>query len=184
MTVVYLSPSTQKGNIGVGHYGTEEERMNQVADVTEQVLQEHGLTVYRNDRNMTLREAVAYSNSLEPSLRLSIHSNANPDPGSCRGAEIYCLHFDTAEEEFAKVVYTELEKITPTQGRGVKEGHSHFGPGKPLFELANTTAVSALVEVAFHDQAEDAAWILANIEGIGVALAKGVLAYLNISYRA
>ncbi|MGI6366170.1 MAG: N-acetylmuramoyl-L-alanine amidase family protein [Bacillota bacterium] len=179
MAVIYLSPSTQKGNIGVGDYGTEEERMNQVADHTERVLKEHGHTVHRNDRAMGLREAVAYSNSLNPDLHLAIHSNAMPDPGTARGAEIYCLHFGTEGEEFAKCVYEELEKITPTPGRGVKEGHSHFGPGVPLYELANTTAVSALVEVAFHDQPEDAEWIMANIEEIGIALAKGILAYLE-----
>lgn len=43
---IYLSPSTQKGNIGVGEYGTEEERMNQVADYTERTLKQHGLNVF------------------------------------------------------------------------------------------------------------------------------------------
>lgn len=184
MTVVYLSPSTQKGNIGVGEYRTEEERMNQVTDTTERILKEHGLTVHRNNRDMTLREAVAYSNSLGPDIHLSIHSNAMPDPfsGTARGAEIYCLHFGTEEEKFAAVIYDTLETITPTPGRGVKEGHSHFGEGVPLYELANTTATSALVEVAFHDQSDDAQWILDNIEAIGEVLAKGVLAYLGIPY--
>lgn len=180
---VYLSPSTQKGNIGVGTYGTEEERMNHVADYTEKILKQHGLTVFRNDRDMSLREAVAYSNSLSPRIHLAIHSNASPVAGTARGAEIYCLHYGTEEEKFARVVYQHLETITPTLGRGVKEGHSHFGPGVPLYELANTTATSALVEVAFHDQAEDAVWILENIKEIGNVLARGVLSYLGIAFR-
>lgn len=180
---VYLSPSTQKGNIGLGDYGTEEFRMNQVADVTERVLKQHGVTVFRNLPDMTLREAVAYSNTKEPDLHLAIHSNASPDPGTARGAEIYCLHFDTEDEKFARAVYDALEPITPAAGRGVKEGHSHFGPGKPLYELANTDSTSALVEVSFHDQPEDARWILANIENIGMVLAKGILAYISIPYK-
>jgi|SRR5690554_433662 len=179
MTTVYLSPSTQKGNIGLGDYGTEEERMNQVADVTERILKDYGLTVYRNDRAMGLREAVANSNSLKPDLHLAIHSNASPDPGTARGAEIYCLHFGTEAEKFAAAVYNQLETITPTEGRGVKEGHSHFGPGVPLYELANTDCPAALVEVAFHDQPQDTEWIMANIKEIGEELAKGVLNYLK-----
>ena len=179
---VYLSPSTQKGNIGLGDYGTEELRMNQVTDVTEKILLDHGLTVYRNKPDMTLREAVAYSNSLNPDIHLAIHSNASPDAGSARGAEIYCLHFGGEDEKFSSAVYSQLETITPTVGRGVKEGHSHFGPGKPLFELANTSAVSALVEVAFHDQPADTLWILENIEEIGIVLAKGILLYLDLPY--
>ncbi len=42
---VYLSPSMQEGNIGVGEYGTEEKRMNQSCDVVEAVLKEHGVIV-------------------------------------------------------------------------------------------------------------------------------------------
>lgn len=39
-----------------------------------------------------------------------------------------------------------------------------------------------LVEVAFHDIEEDAKWINAKIEKIGIALAKGVLKYFGIEY--
>lgn len=131
---------------------------------------------------MTLREAVANSNSLSPDIHLAIHSNASPEAGTARGAEIYCLHYGTEEERFAQIVYEHLEAITLTPGQGVKEGHSHFGPGVPLYELANSTATSALVEVAFHDQPEDAAWIIDNIEQIGLVLAKGILAYLGIPW--
>ncbi len=57
-----------------------------------------------------------------------------------------------------------------------------FGPGKPLYELAKTTAPAALVEIAFHDNPEDAKWILANIEPIGIALTKGILNYFVVPY--
>jgi len=36
--------------------------------------------------------------------------------------------------------------------------------------------------VAFHDQADDAKWILENIEPIGVALAKGIVEYFDIDW--
>ena len=48
-------------------------------------------------------------------------------------------------------------------------------PWQTLYELSETIAPAALVEVAFHDQADDAKWILENIEPIGVALAKGIV---------
>lgn len=35
MVKVYISPSSQEDNRGVGNYGTEEVRMNQIADVVE-----------------------------------------------------------------------------------------------------------------------------------------------------
>jgi len=39
-----------------------------------------------------------------------------------------------------------------------------------------------LIEIAFHDNAADAKWIIGNIEGIGTALAKGLLKYFGIEY--
>ena len=37
-TSVYLSPSVQENNIGIGNYGTEEKRMNEIADIVEDKL--------------------------------------------------------------------------------------------------------------------------------------------------
>lgn len=177
---VYLSPSIQEENIGYGNYGTEEKRMNEVCDVTQKHLLRHGITVFRNRPDMTLKQVVADSNAKNPTIHLAIHSNAFN--GKVRGSEIYCHNFGGEGERLARSVYAELESITPTKGRGVKEGKDHFGPGKPLYELSETVAPAALVEIAFHDQPDDAKWILENIEKIGVVLAKGILKYFNINW--
>jgi len=178
---VYLSPSTQEKNIGVGSYGTEEVRMNQVADVTERILKEYGITVYRNKPEMSLAQVVADSNGKNVDIHFAIHSNAG-GAGKARGCEVYCHRFGGNGEKLARCVYSMLEPLTPSNDRGVKEGYSHFGQGKPLYELAKTSAPAALVEVAFHDNSEDAEWIENNIEVIGTALAKGVFAYFGIQY--
>ena len=34
MKSIYLSPSTQENNVGAGSYGTEEQRMNQIMDLS------------------------------------------------------------------------------------------------------------------------------------------------------
>ena len=49
--VIFLSPSTQEFNVGYGDFGTEEYRMNRIADIVEQLLKSQGYTVYRNDPN-------------------------------------------------------------------------------------------------------------------------------------
>lgn len=177
---VYLSPSIQEGNIGYGDYGTEEKRMNEVCDVTQKHLFRHGLTVFRNRPDMTLKQVVADSNAKDPTIHFAIHSNAFN--GKVRGSEIYCHRFGGEGERLARLVYDELESITPTKGRGVKEGKDHFGLGKPLYELSATVAPAALIEVAFHDQPDDAKWILENIESIGIAIAKGILKYFDIEW--
>ena len=36
--VIFLSPSTQEFNVGYGDFGTEEYRMNRIADIVENLL--------------------------------------------------------------------------------------------------------------------------------------------------
>ena len=38
--VIFLSPSTQEFNIGYGDFGSEEYRMNRIADIVERLLKE------------------------------------------------------------------------------------------------------------------------------------------------
>ncbi|HEY9059235.1 MAG TPA: N-acetylmuramoyl-L-alanine amidase [Pseudobacteroides sp.] len=168
---VYLSPSMQEHNEGVAGYGTEEVRMNQVADVVERVLTRHGINVYRNKPDWTLQKVAQDSNNKKPNLHFAIHSNAG---GGC-GGEIYAYAPGGEGEKAARAIYSELEPITPTADRGVK-----FWP--ELYELRKTTAPAVLVEIAFHDNEDDAKWIIANIEKIGTALAKGVLKYFGIEF--
>ena len=177
---VYLSPSIQEGNIGYGDYGTEEKRMNEVCDVTQKHLLRHGLAVFRNRPDMTLTQVVLDSNAKDPTIHFAIHSNAFN--GNVRGSEVFCHKFGGEDERLARLVYDEFMTIAPTKGRGVKEGKDRFGPGKPLYELSATVAPAALIEVAFHDQPDDAKWILENIEPIGMVIAKGILKYFAIDW--
>ncbi|WP_094550222.1 N-acetylmuramoyl-L-alanine amidase family protein [Petroclostridium xylanilyticum] len=176
---VYLSPSTQEHNAGYGNYGTEEQRMNEVADVTQRVLERYGVTVYRNKPDWSLAQVVADSNAKRPDVHFAIHSNA----GGGRGCEVYCHRFGGGGEKLARAVYEELSPLTPVGDRGVKEGYNFYGPGKHMYELAYTFAPAALVEIAFHDNPDDAKWIISHIEAIGIALAKGILKYFNIPYK-
>lgn len=64
MVDVYLSPSLQEWNVGVGNYGTEEQRMNLLADVVQYELERHGLDVARNRPEMSLAEVVRESNAI------------------------------------------------------------------------------------------------------------------------
>ena len=118
------------------------------------------------------------SNLKKPDIHFAVHSNA----GGGRGCEVYCHKYGGNGEKLARAIYAELSPLTPTQDRGVLEGYNLFGAGKPLYELAKTDAPAVLVEIAFHDNADDAKWIIANIEKIGNALAKGVLKYFEIEF--
>ena len=156
--------------------------MNKIADIAEPMLKSYGLTVYRNKPEMTLKEVVADSNGKNPDIHFAIHSNA--DNGKARGCEVYCYKFGGEGEKLARYVYAEMEKITPTEGRGVKESNNHFGEGKPLYEMAYTYAPAGLIEVAFHDNPEDAEWIMGHTDEIAHSIVKGILHYFGIDDSA
>ena len=180
MADVYISPSLQEFNLGYGSYGTEEERMNLIADVLEYELLRHGVTVARNSPDMTLSEAVADSNANSPKIHVALHSNAAN--GQARGLEVYANRFGTNAENLANALYDRIQSIAPTPGLGVKEGYKTFG-GRGMYELRATKAPAALIEYAFHDNPEDAAFITDNIYELGRETAKGVLDYLGIQYN-
>ena len=76
MYKIYLSPSTQDKSIGVGEYGTEEYRMNMVADVVEKILlQSEDYVVYRNRKGMQRGDIIKESNTLNVDIHIAIHSN-------------------------------------------------------------------------------------------------------------
>lgn len=180
MADVYLSPSVQDWNVGVGNYGTEEERMNQLADVVQAELERNGLTVARNSPSMTLREVVADSNAVSPRIHVALHSNAYN--GNARGAEVYAHRFGGNAENLARDIYGYLSDVTPVEDLGVKEGYKMFN-GQGMYELRRTTAPAALAEVSFHDNPADAQFIMDNMQEIGQAIARGILDYFGMPYN-
>jgi N-acetylmuramoyl-L-alanine amidase len=175
---VYLSPSTQENNVGVGNYGTEEQVMNRVSDVVEGVLNRHDIKVYRNKPSMTLREVVADSNAKRPTIHFAIHSNS----GGGSGCEVFCWKKGETGEDLANMVYNYLSALTPMKDRGVQQGYDYYGKGVHMYEVTYTNAPAALVEVAFHDNSVDANWILNNIRPIGETMAKALINYLGVTY--
>lgn len=173
MKKLYLSPSTQEHNIGVKEYGSEEKRMNEIADFMMKELEKYKnvLQVKRNKPDMTLAEVVADSNVFKPDLHLAIHSNA----GGGTGCEVYCMKGGNAEKA-AKIIYDVMSNLTPMQDRGIKDG-------KHLYECNKTIAPAVLVEIGFHDNIADSEWIIKNKKSIGKALVKGILTYFGIQEK-
>ncbi len=178
---VYLSPSVQEWNKGYGNYGTEEFRANLIADVVQYDLQRHGLNVVRNTPEMTLTQIVKESNDYEPGVHVAIHSNAS-DTHEARGPAVYVHEFALQNStRLANDIYDQLAAISPGDGFGVKEGYDEFG-GKGYYELKRTNSPAVLVEVAFHDNPQDAQFVIENTVEIGIAISKGILEYFGIPY--
>ena len=172
---IWLSPSNQIHNIGFGEYGTEKERMNEVADVVEPILQKHGVKVYRNNPNETIRDYTRRANELNVDLYFAIHSNAFN--GKASGSMAYCHKFGGEGEQYAKRLHEAIMKIYPGKDRGIQESYARYN-GKPMWEPSASNMPACLIEIAFHDNETDSKWILDNIRAIGEVLAQATLEHL------
>ena len=172
--VIFLSPSAQEYNIGYGDYGSEEYRMNRIADIVEKMLRDQGYTVYRNNPNEKLSDAVRRSNEVSPDIHVALHSNASGEGFSAQGPEIFANRPNTPGDRLANLIYNEIMQIypDPTKGRGVLHTSS-------LYEIIRTNAPAVLLEVAFHDNPEDAQWIINNEDQIAQAIVSGINSYFS-----
>ncbi len=177
MPRVYLSPSLQEFNPFVNG-GTEEEYMNLIADAMEPYLIASGIEFVRNSPEMTLGEAIVQSNNSDVDFHLAIHSNASPESiaGQRQGPVVYYFSSSPNGKEMAELIADNFESIYPNPSL------IQTMPTVTLRELRRTNAPSALVEVAYHDNLEDAQWIKENIRPIARELSRSLAEYFGIPF--
>lgn len=177
--------------IGVGHGGSDpgavangmkEKDLNlSTALHCKDVLEQHGVTVLMSqykDENDRLAERIKECNAFKPDLAGDIHYNA----GGGDGAEVYHSQRDSSDDDLAKNILAEFEKVGQNS-RGLKtrtraDGSAYFG----FIRQINCPAV--LIECAFIDNKKDIE--IADTEEerkiLGTAIAKGFLKTLGIAY--
>ena len=177
MPKIYLSPSVQEYNKYLNG-GDEEYYMNLIADAMEPYLEASGIDFDRNDSSKPVSQAIADSNEGNYDLHLAIHSNAAPEglKGDLSGVDIYYspvsylgkLFADMLAENYKKIYYdSDKVKVVPTTSLG---------------EIRRTKAPAVLIETAYHDNAEDEAWLKENIDDIAEVLAETVAEFFNLPF--
>ena len=177
MPLLYLSPSTQEYNPYAGG-GNEEYYMNLLADAMVPYLRSSGIRFTRNDPNQTAAWAIQQSNLGNYDLHLALHSNAAPEgqAGTRRGPEIYYYPGDPWGQAAAEFIGENLRDIYP------QPWLVRVGPNTTLGELRLTRAPSAFIELAYHDNLEDANWIRQNIGQIAANIVLSLTQYFGIPF--
>lgn len=175
MPAIFLSPSTQEYNPYV-EGGNEEYYMNLIADAMEPYLIADGIMFSRNDPKKTVSNSIAQSNAGVYNLHLAIHSNAaaGENAGKIQGTQIYYYPYSEQSERAANIFAANFKKIYPDPNK-VK-----IVPTTALAEIVRTTAPSILIEVAYHDNRDDANWIRENIDEIAQNLSNSTAEFLGI----
>ena len=177
MPSIYLSPSLQEYNpVIIG--GNEEYYMNRIADAMIPYLDASGIRYTRNNPNQTLSEAISRSNEGDYDFHLALHSNSAPEilSGTLQGPDVYYYELSENGRIMADIIAGNLESIYPNPSLVA------VIPTTTLAELRRTKAPSVLVEIAYHDNYEDAQWIADNINTIGRNLVLSLTEYFGIPF--
>ena len=177
MPVIYLSPSTQEGNYYVTG-GTEEQYMNQLADAMVPYLDSSGIRYTRNTPEMSAAGSIAASNAGNYDLHLALHTNAAPDDryGSVRGSIVFYYPGSPRGQRAASIITDGLKAIYPIPNLVRSEGTTTIG------EVRLVRAPSVFLELAYHDNVDDANWITENIPVIARNLVLSLTEYFGIPF--
>ncbi|MBQ8808562.1 MAG: N-acetylmuramoyl-L-alanine amidase [Clostridia bacterium] len=177
MPRIYLSPSTQEGNMYVIG-GSEEYYMNLIADAMIPYLQSSGIQYTRNSREMTAADAIRESNRGNYDLHLALHSNAAPEGqyGTYTGVDVYYSPISRNGRRAADIFVRNLKSIytNPSKVRAL--------PTTTIGEVTQTRAPAVFLELGYHDNVGDALWVSENIQRIAANLVLSLTQYFGIPF--
>lgn len=177
MPIIYLSPSTQENNYFVSG-GTEEQYMNLLADKMVPYLDSSGIRYSRNTPSMTAASSIAASNAGNYDLHLALHSNAAPEGryGTVRGSIVFYYPGSVQGKRAAEIFANNLRAIYPLPDQVRAE------PTTTIGEVRRVRAPSVFLELAYHDNPDDAAWIKNNLDEIARNLVLSLTEYFGIPF--
>ncbi len=177
MPIIYLSPSTQEYNEYVNG-GTEEEWMNRLADAMEPLLTASGIRWSRNTPDMTAASSIRASNAGDYDLHLALHSNASGagQAGQNRGILAFYFPGSAQGQRAANYLVDGLRSVYPDPLLVRTE------PTTTLGEVRLVRAPAVLLELGFHDNEEDAAWIVGHITQMAESLVLSLTEYFGIPF--
>ena len=182
MKKVFIDPGHGGNDPGAVAFGLIERDINLVTSfATKEVLERHGVEVkmsrYNNTAYVELSDRCKMANDWGADLFVSEHQNAG---GGDRGEVIHSIYFGVGNT-LADNVATELKIIGQTQVKN----YSKQGRNGDYYAIIRDTDMPALIsEGAFldHDLDNDIIDTIEEQKIMGVAIAKGILKTLCITY--
>lgn len=169
---IYISPSSQPANMYAVGNVSEQEMCRKIADLLQEELERCGFTAYAG-MSGTMYTRAAESNKLRVHLHLPIHTNAYD--GKVAGLRIMVSKMGGEAEQIAKEIMATLAPITPGESDGISAQPQ-------LYEIRATDAICVYLEVGFHDNREEAQWVIDHPQEIAEAIARGLCNHYGVKY--
>ena len=170
---IYLSPSSQVSNLYSAQGTNEQRQCNRIAEAAKVALERNGYEVKKAPEGQSYVQNVAESNAWGANIHMPIHTNAS---GSAKGTMGLCYQ-GCVTNKYMQAVYKAVAELTPWADSGIIVRND-------LYEINATSAMCVYMEMAFHDKADSAQWIIDNVVPLGEAIAKGMCAADGKKYIA
>lgn len=168
---IYVSPSDQHRNLYAVGDTNEKDQCHAIAAALVPALERCGMQAKTN-YTASMQERVKESNEWGADLHLPIHTNAYN--GKVMGTRLFCYN-KTGEGYRASVaVMSALAPITPGESDSITVKH--------FYEVKYAHAPTVYLEVGFHDNKEEAAWIIDHTEDIAEAICRGLCTHYGVEY--
>lgn len=175
---IYFSPSDQTGNRYATGNTNEAAECRKIALAAVKAAERCGFEAKTNTTDNSddaMVNRVSESNAWGADLHVTIHTNAFN--GYVKGTRMFCYAYGGDGHKACQFILNTLAPITPGESDNITE---YAG----LYEVRAAYAPTAYIEVAFHDNAEEAEFIIANTEEIAEAIVRGVCNYFGVKYVA
>lgn len=169
---IYISPSSQTENLYAYGNTNEAAQCRKIATALVEALTRCGFESKTNTGG-TMYTRTSESNAWKADLHVPIHTNASN--GKVQGTRLFAYNTSGEGYKACKAIMATLAPITPGTSDSITAQ-----PG--LYEIKNAAAPTAYIEVAFHDNSEEAKWIVEHTEDIAEAICKGVCNYYGVKY--
>lgn len=171
---IYVSPSDQTENLYAVGKTNEAVQCRKIATALVTALKRCGFEAMTNLTG-GMKARVSESNQWGADLHLPVHTNAFNT--KVKGTRLMAYDTVGAGYRACQAIMKTLAPITP--------GSSDSITARPgLYEVKYANAPTAYVEVAFHDNKDEANWIIENINEIAEAICEGVCDYYGYTYVA
>lgn len=178
MARIFLNPSSQAESL-YPNGGDEQYWMNKIAEAVERYLAGSGVETVRSAPGTSTDEAIRQSNSGLYDLHLALHSSTAPPEltAKIKGPDVYFYQYSQNGGRAADIISENLKKIYPEPDLVDRV------PISALMELGKTIAPAVVVKLAYHDNPQDEAWIVNNIEQIAENLSRSAAEYLGVAFQ-
>ena len=172
---IYVSPSSQPANTYAAGNTNEQAQCRRIALATVEALKRCGFDAMTNVKDgITMYDRVRESNAWGADLHLPEHTNAFNK--KLKGTRMFCSSLTGEGGKACKAILDELKPVVPGESDGVQVAD--------FYEITATKAPCAYVEAAFHDNAEQAKWIIDHVVDIAEAVCRGVCKHFGRKYVA